>query len=70
VIQVPLVSVQGEQQPAGFGVFGHEFIERQIDKPKRFVGILGASVAGRDDCEECLRVHCEYSASVGVKRER
>ena len=31
---------------------------------------LGASGVATDDWEGCLRVHCKYSASVGVKRER
>ena len=47
MIQVPLVLVQGEQQPVGFGVFGHEFIERQIGKPKRFVASWGQVLPGR-----------------------
>jgi hypothetical protein len=36
VIQVPLVSVGDEQQTVGFGIFGHEFIERQIGETEGF----------------------------------
>ena len=31
---------------------------------------LGTSGVATDDWEGCLRVYCECSASVGVKRER
>ena len=36
----PIVSVRGEQQAVGFGVLGHEFIERQVGECERLVGIL------------------------------
>ena len=34
------------------------------------VPALGGSGVALDDWEGCLRVYCEYSVSVGVKRER
>jgi hypothetical protein len=69
VIQVPLVSVGDEQQTVGFGIFGHEFIEWQIGETERFAAFWASAVA-TDDCEECLWIYCECSASVGVKGER
>jgi len=51
VIQVPLVSVRDEQQTVGFGVFGHEFIERQIRRDRALRGTLGASGVATDDGE-------------------
>jgi hypothetical protein len=41
VIQVPLVSVGDEQQTVRFGIFGHEFIERQIGETERFAASWG-----------------------------
>ncbi len=54
MIQVPLVSVRGEQQTVGFGVFGHEFIEWQIGQTERFAALEGHWLVATDDCEGCL----------------
>ena len=63
--------------PVSLSIRQRERCGQMIEKvsPVDFFGAegfpaLGGSGVALDDWEGCLRVYCEYSVSVGVKRER